>query len=105
MQNNKKLALSCALATSLVAGTAQAQDCGEVSITEMDWGSAVIVTQVAKFLLEQGYGCSVTVVPSASTPALASVSETGEPDIITEVWTKMVRQRISLFWTREKSMN
>ena len=70
-----------------VAGTAQAQDCGEVSITEMDWGSAVIVTQVAKFLLEQGYGCSVTVVPSASTPALASVSETGEPDIITEVWT------------------
>ena len=58
-----------------------------VSITEMDWGSAVIVTQVAKFLLEQGYGCSVTVVPSASTPALASVSETGEPDIITEVWT------------------
>ena len=45
------------------AGSAQAQDCGEVSITEMDWGSAVIVTQVAKFLLEQGYGCSVTVVP------------------------------------------
>ena len=87
MLNLKKMVISCALATSLVAGTAQAQDCGEVSITEMDWGSAVIVTQVAKFLLEQGYGCSVTVVPSASTPALASVSETGEPDIITEVWT------------------
>jgi glycine betaine/proline transport system substrate-binding protein len=87
MMNMKKLTLSCALATGLSAGAAQAQDCGEVSITEMDWGSAIIVTQVAKFLLEQGYGCSVTVVPSASTPALASVSETGEPDIITEVWT------------------
>ena len=67
MQNNKKLALSCALATSLVAGTAQAQECGEISITEMDWGSAIIVTQVATFLLEQGYGCDVTIIPSAST--------------------------------------
>ena len=71
----------------LNAGSAQAQDCGEVTITEMDWGSAIIVTQVAKFLLEQGYGCSVTTVPSASVPALASVSETGKPDIITELWT------------------
>ena len=81
------MALSCALLIGLNAGSAQAQECGEVTITEMDWGSAIIVTQVAKFLLEQGYGCSVTTVPSASVPALASVSETGKPDIITELWT------------------
>ena len=87
MLNIKKVALSCALLIGLNAGSAQAQDCGEVTITEMDWGSAIIVTQVAKFLLEQGYGCSVTIVPSASVPALASVSETGKPDIITELWT------------------
>ena len=55
--------------------------CGEVSITEMDWDSARVVTAVSKFILEQGYGCKLTIVPSASTPALASVSETGEPDI------------------------
>ena len=87
MLNIKKVALSCGLLIGLNAGSAQAQDCGEVTITEMDWGSAIIVTQVAKFLLEQGYGCSVTTVPSASVPALASVSETGKPDIITELWT------------------
>ena len=87
MLNIKKAALFCALLIGLNAGSAQAQDCGEVTITEMDWGSAIIVTQVAKFLLEQGYGCSVTTVPSASVPALASVSETGKPDIITELWT------------------
>ena len=87
MLNIKKVALSCALLIGLNAGSAQAQECGEVTITEMDWGSAIIVTQVAKFLLEQGYGCSVTTVPSASVPALASVSETGKPDIITELWT------------------
>ena len=87
MLNIKKVALSCALLIGLNAGSAQAQECGEVTITEMDWGSAIIVTQVAKFLLEQGYCCSVTTVPSASVPALASVSETGKPDIITELWT------------------
>ncbi|MBO9434859.1 ABC transporter substrate-binding protein [Ruegeria sp. R13_0] len=81
----KLLAASAAVALG-VAGSAQA-DCGEISITEMDWGSAIIVTQVSKFLLEQGYGCSVTIVPSATTPALASVAETGEPDILTELWT------------------
>ena len=87
MLHIKKVARSCALLIGLNAGSAQAQECGEVTITEMDWGSAIIVTQVAKFLLEQGYGCSVTTVPSASVPALASVSETGKPDIITELWT------------------
>ena len=90
------LAASTGLALSFAAGSAQASDCGEVSITEMDWGSAIIVTQVAKFLLEQGYGCTVQVVPSASTPALASVSETGEPDIITEVWTNSAPAYIPL---------
>ena len=55
MLNIKKLTLSCALLIGLGAGSAQADDCGEVSLTEMDWGSAIIVTQVAKFLLEQGY--------------------------------------------------
>ena len=54
MLNIKKVALSCALLIGLNAGSAQAQDCGEVTITEMDWGSAIIVTQVAKFCLSKG---------------------------------------------------
>ena len=57
------------IAASMSATMAQA-DCGEVSITEMDWASATIVTSVAKFLMETGYGCSVVKVPSASNPAL-----------------------------------
>ena len=69
------------------SGHSQAADCGEVSITEMDWDSGRVVTAVAKFLMEQGHGCSVTVVPSASVPALASLAETGKPDILTEIWT------------------
>lgn len=81
------LAAACS-ALALSAGAARAQDeCGEISITLMDWASSAIVTHVATFLMSEGYGCDVTVVPSSTTPALASVAETGEPDIVTEMWT------------------
>lgn len=75
---------SAVLATVTAAQSALA--CGEVSITEMNWASAGIVTGVAKFVMEQGYGCTVTVVPSNTVPAIASVAETGKPDIVTELW-------------------
>ncbi|KIC48377.1 glycine betaine ABC transporter substrate-binding protein [Tateyamaria sp. ANG-S1] len=83
----KKLAFAATLMLGTSAASIAAADCGEVSITEMDWASAAVVTNVAKFLLEQGYGCSVTVVPTTTVPAMASVAETGEPDILTELWT------------------
>ena len=86
MLNLKNLALFCALTAGLASGTAQAKECGEVTITEMDWASAAVVTAVATFLMQEGYGCEVTKLPSASTPALASVAETGKPDILTELW-------------------
>jgi len=82
----KSLVLSVTLATGMMMSAAQAKDCGEVSITEMDWASSSVVTGVAKFLMEEGYGCKVTKIPSATTPALASVAETNKPDILTELW-------------------
>ena len=81
------MGLGCLFAAAITASAAQADDCGEVSLMQADWGSAQIVTAVSKFLMEQGYGCEVTTVPLSSNPALASVSETGEPDILTEIWT------------------
>lgn len=81
----KTLGTASALALTLGATSAMA-DCGEVSITEMDWASSAVVTSVANFLMTQGYGCDVTIVPSSTVPALASLAETGEPDILTEVW-------------------
>ncbi|MEL6265423.1 MAG: ABC transporter substrate-binding protein [Pseudomonadota bacterium] len=66
-------------------GKAQAA-CGEVSITEMNWASSQIITEISKFLMEQGYGCTVEKVPSATTTSVASLAETGEPDIVTELW-------------------
>ncbi len=82
----KILAATAAIAMGLSTGAAKAETCGEVSITEMNWASAAVVTSVAKFLMEQGYGCDVKVIPSSTNPAIASVAETGEPDVLTELW-------------------
>lgn len=84
---NLKLKLGCLIVAGMIASTAHAEECGEVSLMKADWGSAQIVTAVSKFLMEEGYGCEVTTVPLSTNPALVSVSETGEPDILTEIWT------------------
>lgn len=79
------LALGTALAAPAMAQDAPAT-CGELSIAQMGWTSAEIITEVAKFLLEQGYGCDVTLVKSDTIPAITSVAENGEPDIVTDLW-------------------
>jgi glycine betaine/proline transport system substrate-binding protein len=61
-------------------------DCGEVSIAEMNWSSGQIITRITEFLAAQGYGCDVTVVPSATTTAITSLAENNEPDIVPELW-------------------
>ena len=67
---------------------ARAQDsaCGEISIAQMGWTSAEVITEVAKFLLEQGYGCKVTLVASDTIAAITSVTENGRPEIVTDLW-------------------
>ncbi|TCM87084.1 ABC transporter substrate-binding protein [Rhodovulum steppense] len=75
-------ALFCALAIPTLAQA----ECGTVSIAEMNWSSASVVTQVEKFLLEQGYGCTVSVVPSDTVPAVTSIAENGRPDTVSEMW-------------------
>ncbi|PYE84685.1 ABC transporter substrate-binding protein [Pseudoroseicyclus aestuarii] len=87
-----KLLLSSALTLLAAPAFAQDGDCGEVSITEMNWASASVVTNVASFIMTQGYGCTVSTVPSDTVPAMTSVSENGEPDIITELWSNATGQ-------------
>lgn len=78
--------IGAAFAAAMAPGMAAA-DCGDVSITEMNWASSAVVTEVAKFLMEQGYGCNVTTIPSSTVPAVTSLAENGEPNIVTEMWT------------------
>lgn len=81
----KRMASLAILGAFMLPAAAKAE-CGVVSITEMNWASASVVTNVAAFLMEEGYGCDVTVVPSDTVPAVTSVAENNEPDIVTELW-------------------
>ncbi len=36
--------------------------------------------------MTQGYGCEVTIVPSATTTAITSLAENNEPDVVPELW-------------------
>lgn len=75
-----------ATALALTLPTLAQAECGEVSIAEMNWASASVVTQVEKFIMEQGYGCTVAVVPSDTVPAITSLAENNEPDTVSELW-------------------
>ena len=79
--------LAASAAVTIGAASAAQAECGEISITEGDWASTIVVTEIASFILEQGYGCDVKRILTSSTPALVSVVETGEPQILTEMWT------------------
>jgi glycine betaine/proline transport system substrate-binding protein len=80
------LTITAALSAATFSAGAANAACGEVTITDMDWASSQVVTSVSKFLMEQGYGCTVNAVPSSTNTALVSLAENGTPDIATEMW-------------------
>ncbi|MCO6187718.1 ABC transporter substrate-binding protein [Rhizobium sp. L1K21] len=81
-------ALAALFLAPLTANAAETEggECGDVSIAQMNWAAAEVTTNIAKFLLEQGYGCNVSLVKSDTVPAITSVAENGEPDVVTNLW-------------------
>lgn len=82
----KRTLIGLAVAAMATPAAAQSADCGEVSIAQMNWAAANVTTEIAQFILEEGYGCDVTLVPSDTIPAVTSVAENGEPDVVTNLW-------------------
>ncbi len=90
----KKLLLAATFtAISLGAsGTgAVAQECGTVSIAEMNWASAGVMAYIDKIILSDGYGCDVEIVSGDTMPTFTSMSEKGEPDVAPELWINAVK--------------
>ena len=89
----KTLLASAAVGIGLYAmsGSAQAADCGSVSIAEMNWASAGVAAQVDKIILEEGYGCSVEIVTGDTMPTFTSMNEKAQPDMAPEFWINAVR--------------
>ena len=80
------------VAIGLSASTALAADCGKITIGEMNWGSAQVIANVEKFVLEIGYGCEVELIQTSTVPAMTSMVEKGEPDVASEIWINSVKE-------------
>lgn len=91
----KKLLASTILAAGMTAGMATmaaAEDCGTVTIANMNWQSAEVLAQIDNIILSKGYGCDVELVPGDTMPTLTSMMEKGEPDVAPEAWINAVRE-------------
>lgn len=83
---------AAALAVALLVGApalAQSDDCAgfdrTIVFAELGYGSADIMTDVARIVLEEGFGCTTDALPGATLPILQGMIR-GDIDVDMEVW-------------------
>lgn len=82
-------------ALALVASaSAQANECGQVTIADMNWNSASLIANIDRFILEHGFNCDAELIPGDTMPTTTSMVEKGQPDIAPEMWTNAVKEAI-----------
>ncbi|SIS80020.1 ABC transporter substrate-binding protein [Phaeovulum vinaykumarii] len=90
--SKQRIASALALMAGLGLSPALAEDaCGAISVAEMNWASAGVAAWVDKIILENGYGCDVTLVTGDTMPTFTSMNEKSEPDLAPELWVNAVR--------------
>lgn len=90
----KPLLLSAAIGALAAFSTPAlaADECGTVSLAEMNWASAGAIAHIDKIILEEGYGCDVELVTGDTMPTFTSMNEKAEPDMAPELWINAVRE-------------
>ncbi|MBS8260867.1 ABC transporter substrate-binding protein [Roseibium polysiphoniae] len=90
----KKLFVSVAAATLCMGASSAmaAEECGTVTVAEMNWASAGAIAHIDKIILEEGYGCEVELVSGDTMPTFTSMNEKSEPDMAPELWINAVRE-------------
>ncbi|MGF1719597.1 ABC transporter substrate-binding protein [Vibrio kyushuensis] len=91
---NMKLATLLLLATSAASTTANADECGSVTIADMNWSSASLIANIDKFILEHGYDCDADLIPGDTMPTGTSMIEKGQPDIAPEFWSNSMKDAL-----------
>lgn len=85
----RRLALAATFAVLAAPALAQAPQCEidrPVMFADLNYDSAQFHTEIAKFIIEHGYGCSVDAIPGDTIPLINGVAR-GDADIIMEIWT------------------
>lgn len=83
------LALSSAL---LFSAPLSAEECGDITIAQMNWKSADLLAQVDKIILSEGYDCNAMLVPGDTLSTFETMNTQGEPDVAPEFWINAARQ-------------
>lgn len=78
-------ALSFGAATTASAADAKCEVDRTINFGGMSWESNLVLTDVQRLILENGYGCKTDVLPTETLPALAAL-ERGDLDVNTEIW-------------------
>ena len=81
--------------TALLGTNVAVAECGDIQIAEWNWASGELMANVDKIILEAGYGCTVEMIPGATTTTFASMNEKGQPDIAGELWINAVREPLN----------
>ena len=80
------LAATALLPLMLMTPTANAAECGDVSIADVVSQSSDFLTNLDKFILNTGYGCNAEVTQGGTVPSITSLVEKGEPNVVSEAW-------------------
>lgn len=88
----KELFASTCLAAAMLTfgGSAQAADCGDVTIASMNWQSAEVLASLDKLILTEGYGCNAEIIQGDTVPTITSMTEKAQPDIAPEGWVDLL---------------
>lgn len=84
------LAAGIMSASGLISASAQAAECGDVTISNMNWQSAELLSNLDKIILSAGYGCNAEIVVGDTVPTITSMVEKGQPDIAPEGWVDLL---------------
>ncbi|PFG57754.1 glycine betaine/proline transport system substrate-binding protein [Vibrio sp. ES.051] len=79
---------------SALATHAHADECGRVTIADMNWNSATLMANVDRFILEHGYGCDAELIPGDTMPTGTSMIEKGQPDVAPELWSNSLKDAL-----------
>lgn len=89
-----KFILTGLFCASLFSIKVSAQECGAITIADMNWSSATLMANVDRFILEHGYGCEAELVPGDTMPTGTSMIEKAQPDIAPEMWSNSMKEAL-----------
>jgi glycine betaine/proline transport system substrate-binding protein len=55
-----------------------------------EWQSAEVLSNLDKFILNEGYGCEAEITVGDTVPTITSMAEKGQPDIAPEAWIDLL---------------